>query len=92
MFSERIVVFGNVQGVGYRAYVAQAASTYGVKGRVWNLPISGVAILAQHDDCDALYDGFIRKVAAGPGTIWHFTCERDGGEVFEDFQIAYGPP
>ena len=88
MFSERITVVGGVQGVGFRAHVLRAATALGVKGRVWNLPITGVGILAQHNDCDVLYDRFLRRVVGGPGKVGQLWCEAYEGEVFEDFQVT----
>ncbi|MGI8924682.1 MAG: acylphosphatase [Fimbriimonadales bacterium] len=92
MFSERITVVGRVQGVGFRAHVVRAAGAYRVTGSVRNLPAAGVEIIAQHPDGHVLYEGFLRQVAEGPGKVDLLWCQGFKGEVFEAFQIAYGPP
>ena len=43
----RIIVYGRVQGVGFRYFVQEQAKQYGVKGYVRNLPNGQVEIDAE---------------------------------------------
>ncbi len=43
----RIIVSGNVQGVGFRYYIKRTASDLGLKGYVKNLPNMKVEIVAE---------------------------------------------
>ena len=45
----RFIVSGRVQGVGFRAFVADAARTEGVSGWVRNLPDGSVEVHAEGD-------------------------------------------
>ncbi len=59
----RILVFGRVQGVGFRSWAAREASRLGITGRVRNLPDGSVEVLAEGDPerldrfCDSLQNG-----------------------------------
>jgi acylphosphatase len=50
MVRKRIIVKGNVQGVGYRAYVRQYAFNLDVQGLVRNLPDKTVEIFCEADE------------------------------------------
>ena len=45
-----LLIYGNVQGVGFRAATARQAKTLALNGWVRNLPDGRVEILAQGDD------------------------------------------
>ena len=60
MTKKRIIVKGNVQGVGYRAFVRWFANDLGVTGRVKNLPDRSVEIYCE-GDAKAL-DDFIKAI------------------------------
>lgn len=49
MDSRRIVVYGRVQGVGFRYYVLKVATELGLKGHVRNLPNGTVEVEAEGD-------------------------------------------
>jgi acylphosphatase len=57
----RIVYFGRVQGVGFRATAAQVARTFDVTGYVRNQPDGTVELVAE-GDADEL-DRFVAAVA-----------------------------
>ena len=54
--TQRIVVTGRVQGIGYRAWTMGAARDLGVRGWVRNSNGSGIEILATGDDDNAFAD------------------------------------
>lgn len=58
------LVYGNVQGVGFRAATEQQANNLQLKGWVRNLPDGRVEILAQGDD--SALQTFQDWVAQGP--------------------------
>lgn len=61
----RIIVSGNVQGVGFRAAVHRHATAYNIKGYVCNQNDGNVEILAQGNG-DQI-NQFIHKVKIRPG-------------------------
>ncbi|MCW5940882.1 MAG: acylphosphatase [Fimbriimonadaceae bacterium] len=64
----RAVVFGRVQGVGFRSYVRRLAELHGITGAVWNRTDGAVEIEACHEDpiaLSALCDG----LKSGPGRV-----------------------
>lgn len=66
---ERItaVAKGRVQGVGYRAFVADCAHATGVHGTVRNLPDGTVEIIGESSP--AALDGFLRLAYAKNDTL-----------------------
>jgi acylphosphatase len=60
-----ITVHGDVQGVGYRAFVFREANRYGVSGWVRNEADGSVRVLAQHSQTAAL-EAFVDKLRLGP--------------------------
>ena len=69
---------GEVQGVGFRAYVVRAASLTGVSGEVWNRRYRGVEMVVSHPDADAL-DAFEARIPNGPGLVMKVIVETDPG-------------
>ena len=63
-----VTVKGQVQGVGFRAFVHRTAITLGISGEVWNAPDGSVMVHAQHADEAHLY-AFVRLLADGPGIV-----------------------
>jgi len=83
-----IWVKGRVQGVGFRAFVADSAEYIGVTGWVRNLGWDGVETIAQGSR--AQVDQFIQAVKVGPRSARVDNCrveeETPTGE-FSDFEI-----
>lgn len=69
---------GEVQGVGFRAYVVRTASLTGVSGEVWNRRDGGVEIVVSHPDDTAL-DAFEARIPNGPGVVMKVIAEPDPG-------------
>ncbi|MFI5245794.1 MAG: acylphosphatase [Gemmatimonadales bacterium] len=61
----RLIVTGNVQGVGFRAFLRETARALGVKGWTRNLPDGSVELEAGGEE--ATMAAFTRRVGAGPG-------------------------
>jgi acylphosphatase len=60
----RAQVFGDVQGVGFRAFVFRRALSYGLKGWVRNRPDGTVELLAEGPR--AALDTLLEDVKTGP--------------------------
>ena len=61
----RLIVSGDVQGVGFRAFLRETARALGVKGWTRNLPDGSVELEAGGEA--AAMAAFCRRVGAGPG-------------------------
>ncbi len=68
MATRTIVVEGNVQGVGFRWYVARLAEAFGVSGEVWNRGDGKVEMVAHHLDPTRLAT-FEDALWLGPGEV-----------------------
>jgi len=83
-----ILIYGEVQGVFFRAYTKKTADSIGIKGWVRNKPNGTVEAVAEGSKKDL--DEFLEKIAKGPQTsevvevrrAW----EKATGE-FEGFEI-----
>ncbi len=62
--AKHIVVYGDVQGVGFRYFVQRAANRFGIAGNVRNCADSTVEIVAE-GEADHMAD-FVREVRKGP--------------------------
>ena len=62
--AKKILVYGTVQGVGFRYFVQRAARNLGLAGSVRNLPDSTVEILVEGEE--GLIDQFLEEVRSGP--------------------------
>lgn len=86
----RILVFGNVQGVFFRAFAKQAADSLGLKGWVKNLPDGSVEAIAQGSE--EKLDEFLKLLKKGlPASrvdSVNFEFEKIK-EEFVDFVIKY---
>ena len=67
----RLVVYGEVQGVGYRAFVKHIAERLGLHGYAKNMPDGSVEILVEAKE-PALIEEFKNEIAA---------FSRNGAEV-----------
>ena len=83
-----IWVKGRVQGVGFRAYVADSAIYIGINGWVRNVGWDGVETIAQGSR--AQIDQFIQAVKTGPRSSRVVECkveEEPAGAEFTSFEI-----
>lgn len=64
----RIVVFGQVQGVGFRAFTRDLADELDVSGEVWNRRDGAVEMLVGHPS-DAVLQSFMERLKRGPGVV-----------------------
>ena len=62
----RLIVSGEVQGVGFRYFVREIARLLGVRGWTKNLPDGSVELEAEGDA--VVMAAFITRVGAGPGS------------------------
>lgn len=85
----RILVKGQVQGVGYRYFVMNKAIEYKINGFVTNLPDGSVEIEAE--GADHAMETFIDLCAKGPSRAVVESIEVQYDEVknYESFAIAY---
>jgi len=85
----RIVVTGNVQGVGFRAFTVSLARKLGVGGIVMNEDDGSVSILAEGDR--TRIDRFVEGIKEGNG--WSRTDRVSLTEIrprgFTDFESVY---
>ncbi len=63
LFKNRYIVYGRVQGVGFRRFVLRCADEYSVGGWVKNRPDGNVEIEAIGNQAEI--SGFLGKVAQG---------------------------
>ena len=68
MQSYSYLVTGRVQGVGFRAYVADVADQMGLTGAVWNTSQGEVAVSASHESEEVL-KRFEAQLWRGPGRV-----------------------
>lgn len=74
MPGRRIVVTGEVQGVGFRAYVKDVAQQLDINGEVWNTRWGAVEMVVEHDSEDVLHD-FESRLWRGPGLVDSLSSE-----------------
>lgn len=68
MMGVHLVVSGQVQGVGFRAFVRRTALELSVRGKVWNTKKGDVEIFAAHESATALAQ-FELRLMDGPGHV-----------------------
>lgn len=84
------IVSGKVQGVGYRDYVANAATACHVSGYIQNRSDGTVLVCAQgaqpdlKDFIEYLHEGSVMAVTDDVGVTW-----RSAEKVYDDFSVAY---
>ena len=62
------IITGNVQGVGFRAFVQSRARYLGIRGEVWNRSDGSVELEFEHED-EAALDELVRLIRSGPGHV-----------------------
>jgi Acylphosphatases len=90
MVKATIKVYGEVQGVGFRAWVARKALKLGLKGYVENMPDG--SLLAVVEGGKAAVEQFVEECRRGPPL-----ARVDGVEVawseytgeFQEFEVRY---
>lgn len=87
MTGYRIVVRGQVQGVGFRAYAYREATYVGLRGSVWNRSDGGVEIVAYAEVLSTL-DSFVLRLQQGPGRIDSVEVDSHVGEPPSNFDIG----
>lgn len=90
MIQLKIIVSGEVQGVGYRYYTQMKAIQFGITGWVRNLQEGGVEILASGPKADL--ESFVDEVRRGNpfSTVNHIEVhETEKTESYKSFAIKY---
>ena len=90
MIQLKIIVSGEVQGVGYRYYTQMKAIQFGITGWVRNLQEGGVEILASGPKADL--ESFVDEVRRGNpfSTVDHIeVLETEKTETYKSFAIKY---
>jgi len=93
MLRLKLVAHGNVQGVGFRAFVSRIGSSLGLKGYAKNLPDGTVEIVAEGEQ--GQLDEFCRriKVRQPPGMHVEELEKIEKKEVskpsFASFSVSY---
>jgi acylphosphatase len=84
-----IIVFGHVQGVGFRNSAAHQARYLGISGYVKNLP-DGCVYIEAEGDTTAISE-FIKWCRKGPGygRVENITTEESPLKFFTGFEVKY---
>jgi len=88
--SLHIRVYGRVQGVGFRAFVAQNANLFNIKGWVRNVDRDQVETPAE--GTQEKLERFLEKVKTGPGASNVKECDFEWGEYrgeFKNFKVRW---
>ena len=83
MLRARSLVFGRVQGVGFRAFVKKSADTHSVFGAVQNLEDGSVEAVFEGEKKDV--EAVLRLMSVGP----RFSKVREQSVQFEDWLGEY---
>ena len=89
MPTQRILVRGRVQGVGFRAFVQRVAEELGLTGEVWNRRDGMVELIAQHADEAFLHDLAHRLRHQGPGYVEGINIYPEVEKVRSGFHVGY---
>jgi acylphosphatase len=84
----RFIVYGKVQGVGFRVYVQRAASALGVDGEVWNRRDGAVELVACYHDAAVLQTELLGMLKRGPGCVESIEAREDDAECRDGFRIC----
>jgi len=87
----RLIVSGNVQGVGYRTLVKQIANRMRVTGIVRNLPYGNVEVYCQCSDKETL-DKFVKQIEIKATTDNVFAVNVDSINSYKEGETDYGEP
>ncbi|EKF50592.1 acylphosphatase [Lactococcus garvieae] len=91
MHKVKMIVHGQVQGVGFRYSTVLIARELGIKGRVWNNADGTVGLLAQSDSQAAL-KSFEMKLRQGPtpfASVSKLDISTTDFSDFKNFDIKY---
>jgi len=80
-----------VQGVGFRAFVADAASSLGITGFVRNVEHGGEVEVVAHGDASIL-DRLVDELRSGPpgAHVTEITTQRmESATTYDSFSIRY---
>jgi acylphosphatase len=90
LVARRIIIDGEVQGVGFRYFALRAAARHQVLGMVRNLPDGRVEVLAEGER--GAMDEFKQELAAGPRLALVRSLEETDIAVtgrYRDFRIDH---
>ena len=86
----KVLITGQVQGVGFRYFTTDLARSYGVNGWVKNLATGDVEVKVEGDK--GAVSGFLKELKIGPrhGHISNFQIEWKPYEgKFDSFQVRF---
>ena len=87
----RLVISGNVQGVGYRTLVKQIAKRMRVTGVIRNLEDGDVEVYCQSPD-DGIFEKFLDRIEKKATTDDEFAVHVDSIELYREGESEYGEP
>jgi acylphosphatase len=87
MFRAGFSIAGRVQGVGFRAFVADQAQSMDIDGEVWNTRDGRVEVLAQHVTEDSIRQ-FEVILWRGPGRVDNVARTQADSPVEPGFRIG----
>ena len=83
-----LLIFGDVQGVGFRAWVRRLAQELGLTGWVRNREDGGVEVIAE----GVRLEEFVKRCRKGLESSWVEKVDATWGEArgeFVDFEVVY---
>jgi acylphosphatase len=83
----KVRVEGNVQGVGFRAFVMRLAREYHLRGEVWNSFDGSVIAIFQSENAGNL-ERAVQKISTGPGEVEKVASSPADDSDFEGFSIT----
>lgn len=87
MPARQIVIFGKVQGVGFRSFVSCVAAVHGVGGEVWNRRDGAVEAIVELPS-DELLDRFQAELYKGPGRVERISSAAASERGFTSFEVG----
>ncbi|UYP00265.1 acylphosphatase [Oceanotoga sp. DSM 15011] len=89
MISTKLIVYGRVQGVGFRFYIKTQANKYNINGYIKNLIDGSVEIVAQGQESDL--NSFKASIIKGNGfsRVENIEEERFSEKNFSLFSVKY---
>ncbi|MDN5341629.1 MULTISPECIES: acylphosphatase [Oceanotoga] len=89
MISTKLIVYGRVQGVGFRFYIKTQANKYNINGYIKNLIDGSVEIVAQGQESDL--NSFKASIIRGNGfsRVENIEEERFSEKNFSLFSVKY---
>lgn len=85
--ARRVIVTGDVQGVGFRAWTQEVAREFGLSGWVRNCPDGTVEAHLEGSGTDVAYAIDRLNADSGPGRVDHVNAEAARPEGAVDFEI-----